>query len=252
MGFFVTKIVQTLLLPPANLLLMTVFGAVLIRRNRTAGRALIALALVLLYLLSLPLTADMLMRPLESHAPSPGGEAISADAVVVLGCGVMDLSWVPAPPAPSETSTARLIAGIEIAQRLNLPLVLSGGSGAIADVPVREADAMADQAVRLGFPRERIRTDSSSRNTLENAAAVRSIVPGDDIVLVTSAFHLRRASAFFREQGFTVIPAATAYRAQSRPSSLANLLPRAEHLATSSLALSEHLSTAWYRLQHKI
>jgi uncharacterized SAM-binding protein YcdF (DUF218 family) len=149
-------------------------------------------------------------------------------------------------------TTSRLIAAVEIAKRLQAPLVVSGGSGEIAEMKVREADAMADLAVQLGVPQELIRINNISRNTHEDAAAVRILVRGDDVILVTSAFHMKRSVAFFRKQGFTVIPAPVAYRAQSRPSSLSYLLPRASHLETSSLAISEYVSTVWYRLRGMI
>lgn len=249
MAFVVAKTVQILLLPPASLLILMLGGALVYHRRRAAAKTLIALGAVLLYLLSLPLTADLLIRPLERFAPPLQQKDIGANAVVVLGSGVRDLSWIPATAAPSETALCRLVTGIETASFLNIPLVLSGGSGEIASGTVREADALAELAVRLGVPRERIRIDPLSRNTRENASLVRAIVGGDDIVLVTSAFHMRRAEALFAREGFRVIPAPTCYRAETRPASLGNLLPRAGNLETSSLALSEYLSTAWYRFR---
>ena len=249
MVFILSRTIQALVLPPASLLLLMLGGMVLLRRHRAAGRALIALGVVLLYLLSLPLTADLLIRPLEAFAPPLDTRELRADAVVVLGSGVLDLSWVPAPAQPSETAVSRAITGISLAKQQGLPLVLSGGSGEIAPGSAREADTLAELATRFGIPREQIKTEGLSRNTQENASMVRALLPGDRIVLVTSAFHMRRAAACFKKQGFTVLPAPTAYRAETRPSSLSNLLPRAGHLETSSLALSEYLSTTWYRVR---
>jgi uncharacterized SAM-binding protein YcdF (DUF218 family) len=252
MGFIATKTIQAFLLPPANILILMVSGMILLRWHRSLGRTLIALGTLLLYLFSLPLAADLLIRPLESFAPPLAARSVKADAVVVLGSGVRDLTWIPAPAEPSETAVARLLAGYELAQRHGLPLVISGGSGEIAPTLVREADALADLAARLGFPRDRLRIDDRSRNTRENASAVRTLVPGNDIILVTSAYHMRRAAAFFAKQGFVVTPAPVAFRAVSRRSSRSNLLPRAAHLETSSLALSEYLSTVWYRMRNAI
>ena len=248
MLFTLTKVIQALILPPGGLLLLLLAGAALGRLHRNAGRAVTAFAATLLYLLSLPLTADLLIRPLESFAKPLQERSVAADAVVVLGSGVRDLSWVPAQPAPSETALARLTAGVVLARRHRLPLVVSGGSGEIADVKVREADAMARVATELGMDRAKLLLDSRSRNTLENAAEVQKLVAGRRIILVTSAFHMKRSTAMFTKQGFTVIPAPTAFRTESRPSSPANLLPRMAFLDTSSLALSEYLSLSWYRL----
>ena len=111
---------------------------------------------------------------------------------------------------------------------------------------------MANAAVRLEFPRSSIIADNSSRNTLENARAVSRLLSGRTIVLATSAYHMRRASALFRTQGFTVIPAPAGYRARTRPLSWTNLIPRASDLAVSSLAVAERLSLGWYTLQGAI
>jgi uncharacterized SAM-binding protein YcdF (DUF218 family) len=248
MGFILGKIVQSLLLPPASILLLMLAGLFVIRRRRTAGQVLVGIGMVLLYLLSLPAVADMLLRPLESAYPPFAGKGVKADAVVVLTGGVRDLSWIPAPPAPAEESLDRLVVGIQIAASHRLPLVISGGTGAIAPTSVREADVMADTAVRLGFPSRDIVIENSSRNTLESAEAVAAMMPEKTIILVTSAYHLRRSVAMFRKQGFSVIAAPAGYNLRSRAASLSDLIPRAGNLDASSTALSEYTSLAWYTL----
>ncbi len=252
MGFVVAKIALALILPPSGMLLLLAAGLLLLRRRPYTGRALVVLGSVLLYAASLPDLADLLIRPLESYAPPYSGTAERVDAVVVLGSGVCDLSWVPAPAAPTGTALERLVEGVSIARSLKVPLVISGGTGEIAGCDVREADAMADRAVKLGFPRRSMVIDDRSRNTLENAEAVSRLLSGRTVVLVTSAFHMRRAAAMFRKQGFTVVPAPTAYLARTRPRSWTNLIPRADDLATTARALSERLSLVWYAAQGKL
>lgn len=249
MKFLLVQIIQALILPPASLLLLMLAGLLLLRKRPVVGRWLLTLGVVLLYLLSLPITADMLVKPLESFAPPLNEMPTKADAVIVLGSGIVDLSWVPAPAAPSEITTSRLITGVEIAKRLRVPLVISGGSDKIDGMVVGEGISMAYMAQRLGMPREQIKISNISRKTYEEAASVRLIVQGNDIILVTSAFHMKRSTAFFLKRGFTVIPAPVAYRGQSRSISLNTLLPRASHLETSSFALSEYISTMWYRMR---
>jgi uncharacterized SAM-binding protein YcdF (DUF218 family) len=158
---------------------------------------------------------------------------------------------VPAAPAPAEHSLGRLIAGIEIARTLRLPLVISGGSGEITAHGPAEAGALADTATRLGFPRQDLVIESRSRNTRENAEAVKKLIPGKIIVLVTSAYHLKRAAGMFRKNGFVVLPAPADYRSSARPWSPARLIPRADSLALSSTALAERLSLAWYEMTEK-
>jgi uncharacterized SAM-binding protein YcdF (DUF218 family) len=246
MGFVAQKVLLNLILPPASLLLLILSGLILLRWRRTAGRALMAIGIILLYALSLDPVADKLIRPLEeAYRPYAGIDA-RPEAVVVLGGGVHDLRWVPAPPAPSGQSLERLVQGIYRARALHRPLFIAGGSGSLAPDDVPEADAMADMAVKLGFPRGDIIIDNRSRNTWENAEAVKQALQGKTIILVTSAYHMIRSSGVFKKQGFTVVPDPTGYLSQTQHRSPAFLLPQARALSLSSTAIAEYLSLAWY------
>jgi len=252
MGFIIAKCLLYLILPPASLILLMLGGLLLTRWHRNAGRALAAAGICLLYLLSIEPVADWLIRPLEAVYPPFRSVGTKADAVVLLGGGVKDLSWVPAAPEPAEHSISRLVTGIEIARTLHLPLIVSGGNSEITRGGPAEADALADNAVRLGFAQQELVIESGSRNTWENAAAVKALIPGKTIILVTSAFHLKRAAGMFRKNGFTVLPAPADYRSSARPWSPEKLIPRAESLAISSTALAERLSLAWYGMTGKL
>lgn len=248
MGFIVSKVLLYLLLPPAGLLLLMLTGFILLRWHRSAGRALVAAGMLLLYGLSLNPVADRLIRPLEAHyRPLPDGP-VKADAIVVLSGGSRDLSWVPAGPEPSESSLERLVGAVQLARKHHLPIVITGGSGEPVPGAVREADAMADMAIRLGFPAKDIVIENRSRNTWENAEAVQKLLPGKTIILVTSAFHMRRSVAMFNKQGFSVLPAPAGYHSQTRRGSFTDYIPQADALATSSTAIAEYLSLSWYRM----
>lgn len=251
MGFIIAKVVLHLLLPPASLLLLIAGGLLLVRWHRTAGRALVAAGLCLLYAVSIDPVADRLIRPLEAAYPPLQISGARADAVVVLGGGVKDLTWVPLAPEPGERSLTRLVAGIELARTLQIPLVLSGGSGSTVSGGPLEADALAAAAVRLDFPRQGLRIERGSRNTWENAVSVKALIPGKTVILVTSAYHMKRAAAMFRKNGFTVLPAPVDHQSTSRPWSPAELIPGAGALALSSTALAERLSLAWYGMTGK-
>ena len=78
------------------------------------------------------------------------------------------------------------------------------------------------------------------------------------MLLVTSAFHLPRSLATFdKRSGLTVIPIACDFLLPERErfgrptpgSFVQDLLPSAEALYLSSLALKEHLGLALYRLK---
>jgi len=252
MGFSVSKVMLYFLLPPASLLILLLSGVILLRWHRSTGRMLVAAGLVLLCALSLNPVADRLIRPLEAYArPLPDGP-VKADAVVVLSGGARDLSWVPADAEPSASSLERLVGGVRLARKHHLPLVVTGGSGEPKPGAVREADTMAATAIGLGFPAQDIVIENRSRNTWENAEAVQKLLPGKTIVLVTSAFHMRRSIGMFKKQGLSVFPAPAGYYTQTRHGQYTDYLPQAAALATSSTAISEYISLAWYWMTGKI
>src|SRR5215472_2130589 len=130
------------------------------------------------------------------------------DAVVVLGCR---LRW-------SQESGLRQLLGaggrrVESAVRLvreleedgSRPRVLASGGRSWAGVI--EADALAEELARLAVPLHRIERERRSRSTKENARLVATCVPsGARIAVVTCDWHLSRAVALFRAQGFEVQP----------------------------------------------
>jgi uncharacterized SAM-binding protein YcdF (DUF218 family) len=247
MGFVISKILLLLILPPAGPLILAAVGFLIIRKYHRLGRAFLVSGFVLLYLLSIQSVGDLLMRPLERPFPPLKGTAGKANAIVVLSGGVRDLSWAGLRSEPSGVSLERLLVGVKLQKAFHLPLVLSGGSGDPTNLEVSEADAMARISAGLGIPRKDIVVERKSRNTLESAKALKNILRGKRIILVTSAFHMKRALAMFKAQGFDVVPAPAGYTSEQKGFSLFSLIPAADHMSTTATALHEYLSFLWYK-----
>ncbi|MEK6699553.1 MAG: YdcF family protein [Nitrospirota bacterium] len=243
------KVLWFLVLPPSSLVVLILAGLLLVDKRRRLGKGLIISGLALLYLLSLGHVADLLVKPLERSSPPLTEKRIAADAVVVLGGGSVDLAWLGAAPEPNGETTSRLVKGIELARRLRAPLVLSGGNGEPFATKVGDADVMAGRTRALGVSQEQMIVENLSRNTLENSHAVRKLLKGDRVILVTSAYHMKRAKAMFVRRGFTVIPAPTYFLGQTRSWSLAALIPRAGSLMHSTTAIAEWINLAWWGLR---
>ncbi len=209
MFFVLTKVFQALVLPPSGLLLLMLAGFLIVKKNRRAGGVLIASGAVLLYMMSIHLVSDALVRPLEKSHPPLMQAPVDARAIVVLSGGVKDLSWIGLEPEPSETSLVRTVTGVLFYRARRIPFIVVGGSGDPSKPDIREADAMARVASGLGVPRKDIIIENKAKNTLESAVAVKTMFTGKRIILVTSAQHMKRAAGMFVKQGFDVIPAPT-------------------------------------------
>lgn len=253
MKFIFLKTALSLILPPASLVIIMAAGFLVVGSRRVLGRLLIAVGFFLLYLLSISPVSDALLKPIETISPPWKDEPVKAGAIVVLGGGVKDLTWPKLPCEPSSTSKERVVRGVMIYRKHPLPLVFMGGNGDPSGTTVcTDADAMERTALELGVPARDVKVENKSRNTLESALALKNVIKGNSIILVTAAFHLRRASAMFTKQGFRVMPAPAGYGSEQRKLTFFSFIPRAEDLANSSTSISEYASFLWYSLNGAI
>lgn len=122
-----------------------------------------------------------------SDAPQIGSTCDKADAIVVVSGG---------------DTNARTQAGIDLYNNGWADyLVLSGA--ALDKSGPSNAAAMKLQAQNAGVPAEAILIDENSANTKQNAENTQSIIKErafQDIILVTSGYHQRRASLEFHKQ----------------------------------------------------
>lgn len=113
----------------------------------------------------------------------------------VTGCHVAD-----AIVAVSGGDTqARTNEAIKLYQNGWAPLMIFSGAALDTQGPSNAA-AMKKQAIAAGVPTESIQVEEFSQNTEENALNTSNIVKKDSlsrIILVTSAYHQRRASIEF-------------------------------------------------------
>lgn len=247
--FTLQKIIWFLTLPPASLIGMVLAGLLLLEKRRALGRGLILAGLALWYFLSLSPVADLILGPLERPFRPDIDLPAVVDAVVVPGGGSVDRAWLDAAAVPNAETFTRLIKGIEVSRKVRAPLVLTGGNGEPFSTRLNDADVMAETAVAMGVPRNRLVVENRSRNTLENSHAVRELINGDRIVLVTSAYYMRRAVGMFEKRGFQVTPVPVYPLVQSRKAGLAFLIPGAGSFHRSTVGIAEWYSMIWWEMR---
>ena len=175
-----------------------------------------------------------------------------AEAIVVLS-GMIDLQRSSTERIELSSASDRLIEGILLAK--NYPdaiLVLSGGSGSLFDQSKSEAEFMKILATRFGISEERIRVDTRSRNTYENAVESKKILDEEGVscfVLVTSASHMRRALGCFRKLGLNPIPYAVDFGNHLGKYGLFSFIPSAGNLEKSTAAIHEYVGIITYKLR---
>lgn len=264
MGFLLSKLLPLLLYPLGLGLSLGVAGW--LGRRRRWGPWLGAGGLGVIWLFAMPLTSRQLIWGLEEQAVALVPEPIpQADAVVVLGGGLRP----PLPPrAGVEVAEGgdRLLTGVRLLNQQRAPLlVTSGGSVSFTSGDPAEPEAIwaRDLAEELGVPPERIVLNPHSRTTAEEARDIGELGRQRGwrrILLVTSAYHLPRSlESFERRSGLEVIPVACDFQLPERAqfgaptaaSLVMDLLPSADALELSTVAVKEHLGSLAYRLRDR-
>lgn len=124
------------------------------------------------------------------------------DYVVILGCGLKE-------DKPDKILKTRLDTAVEFLEKYpDSVAICTGGQG--ADEPIPESTAMEKALVKAGIKQDRIKKETTSKNTYENFQNAKKIITEaeDDptqvkIAVVTSEFHLYRSMKFAELHGFT-------------------------------------------------
>jgi uncharacterized SAM-binding protein YcdF (DUF218 family) len=241
--FSLKALARAFILPPGCSLVLVLIGALLIRRQRRFGWPVFVLGLGSLWLLCTPIVADHLSRLAERYPAFDPSKPTGAQAVVILGGGGERLK---APeyhgPVAEPVLLERLALGAYLAQRLSLPVLVSGAPP--------EAVAMPATLSRLFGITPRW-VEGNSRDTYENARlSARILLPEGvkRIILVTTSTHEWRAAHEFMDAGFDVIPAPAGVLAP-REENVFRYVPGASALLRSNAAIYELVGEPMRRLQ---
>jgi uncharacterized SAM-binding protein YcdF (DUF218 family) len=240
--------VKYLVLPPFSLFLLFVVGWLVARRWRRAGRTLMTLSFMALVLLCLPIVSGWLMYPLQSHAPlDPERIPPGVGAIVVLSADMQIVAPEYGVDIPGPLGLERIRYGAWLHRRTQLPILVSGGRVKPWTTPL--ARQMQDiLMIEFGVPVRWV--EDRSADTHENAVNSAEVLKGSGVksaLLVTHAWHMRRAMAAFEAAGLEPVAAPT--RFIRPPTGIAlDFVPDASALRASTYALHEWVGLLWYYL----
>lgn len=240
---YVTRFFYAWLLPPGLFLLTFLFSYYLF--CKTKKKYWLLITFVLIYLLSIRVVKDALVKPLEDYYKQPSiSELQDAQAIVVLGGGIADdVPDFDGEGQISESAANRFIMGLRLHKALHIPIILSGGQG--FSYSSSEAEIAYRTLKACGVEEEYLLKEDKSRNTLENAKFTKQLCRQKGfhkVILVTTACHLPRATFLFQRQNMDVIPYPSNYRSNKVTKTGAFVLtPSFTYLFISSAAIKEYL-----------
>jgi uncharacterized SAM-binding protein YcdF (DUF218 family) len=160
------------------------------RAWRLTVRGLAAIGLLFVVVTVTPLTGWWARR-LSGDWPKPKG-----DTLIVLGASMLDTGMI------GRTSYWRAVYAAKVYRDAGFRrVVVAGGNGVSA--------AIKEFLVCQGVPAEAVLTETGSQSTRENALFVARMLAGDgsEKALLTSDFHMYRASRAFTKVGVKTTPA---------------------------------------------
>ena len=247
MAYILSKLLPLALLPLGFSLILLVVGLVSRRCWPVVTAAL------LLWVFSLGMVSQGLWRWLEAPWERRSAlEAPQADAIVVLSGGRH-----PAPGAARLSEwhdPDRFLAGLDLFRAGKAPrLLFTGGASPFRPGQPPEGQRYLQEARQLGIPAAAMASTPPVLNTADEAVAIPRLLPARQsrVLLVTSAFHMRRAQRLFERQGMQVLPFPVDFQARGRWAGPlwrdpTQWLPSARALDDSSRALRELLGRLVY------
>lgn len=179
---------------------------------------------------------------------------MGVDVIILLGGGIVEgVRDLSGSHVPSPDMMARILDTVRIYRLRKMPVIVSGG--VVGSGPC-EALIVKRFLIDLGIHEEMILTEVRSRDTVENARFVREIISERGYrrgLLITSAYHMRRALFLFRSEGVAVIPHSSGFLCEKKKYlDTLDFLPNIHDLRKSAIALKEIIGFAFYRIKYGI
>ncbi|MGB7404873.1 MAG: YdcF family protein [Pacificimonas sp.] len=188
-------------------------------------------------------TGQWLMLDLEADYPVPTEIPMAVGNILVLAGGEDIHAALRTGRIEFGTAGDRVAQAVPLARALPDARLWIAGYGDLAGMPTSDVTLTADYWRASGIAPTRIGEIGLTRDTCENLFAFAEEDRDGRVLLMTSAFHMRRAMACAEAAGLQPLP----YPVDYRTSGKLNWLPRPlGNLAMADLALHEIIGLAYY------
>lgn len=209
MFFILSKILAFIITPLIWIIVLSIWS--FYTKNEKRKRRLIGIALFLGLFFSNSFIFDESARAWELPATPYKNIKHYEYGIVLGGMSVYDPTLQR---AQFYRGVDRLIQTVEL-YRMGFirKIIFTGGSGRILHPEMKEGNYINRYLIYMGIPKEDFLIESESQNTRENATLTKVLLDKNgikgDMLLITSAFHMRRSLGCFRKVGLTVDPYCT-------------------------------------------
>jgi len=235
--FFIFSKLLVFIITPLVWIITLLFFSLFSKKEKSKTRC-VRWALILSIFFSNAFIFDECMRLWEIPA-TPYKDLKTYDAGIVLGGFITYDQKIDR--LQFNRSTDRLLQAIELYKRgIIKKIIFTGGSGSINHPDEKEGIYVKRYLLTIGIPEQDFFIENESRNTHENATLTKNLIKTKhitgDLLLITSASHMRRSLACFNKAGITTTHYSTDRYAGPRKFEL-------DHLLIPTISAMEHWST---------
>ncbi|MBP9753080.1 MAG: YdcF family protein [Proteobacteria bacterium] len=193
-GWFIVNIDITLAI-------LISLGMVLLFKQKAMGKWIVAICFALYFLIGQTTILNYPTLYLENTYQKPNLEETEFEGIILLGGNYSIQLTTPEKPV-FNLAASRLFEGILLAKQYPDKKIIFTGTA-------MEAAITKDYFLKAGIKEEQFIIDSMAKNTKNNASGVKDLLKEDaqkPMLLVTSAFHMKRSVLLFQKEGINVIP----------------------------------------------
>lgn len=237
--FFILSKVLIYFLYPLSWIIVLIVTAYFIKNKKHQQRLIIA-TIVLLLVFSNTFLLNQFAR-LWDVAPDRSKTNLKYNCAIILGGFV---SEDQNKNGYLNLAADRFIQGIKLKETEKVThLLFTGGSASLKPDGFTEGNWISSELKAFHIPDSTLLFEKQSRNTIENIQFSRIILQAKHLqppyLLVTSAFHMRRALLICRKAGVQVVPYPCNFFAGKGSISFDHFIPSAETLSNWNIYLKE-------------
>ena len=242
---FLHKILPLFVMPLMIYLIIIILG------TKKENKNIIYISSFIFYIVSTPIFSNLIMKKVEGEYYYRSiNEIEQADAIVILS-GMMRINEFEDDYIVEWGDIDRFFKGIRLydLNKSNL-IIFTGGNNPYNKTKISEGKVLENFAIKYGVKKEDIVITKDVLNTSDEARAVHDLIGNKKtIILVTSAFHMKRAKSLFERQKINVIPYKVDYKTPpSLEFNFIDFLPSSQGLKKTEIAFREIIGRLYYSI----
>ena len=218
------------------------------------SKKIIFSALTVLILSSTPILSDKLVNYLEiDYEPINIEDVEKADAIIVLSGMINTLQTKNIYNYEFNGAVDRFIKGIDLFKNGKANYLVFTRGKIPWSVGISEGEYLKKLAINFGVPEKKIILTESVENTEQEANSIKNIFPNKNskLILVTSAYHMKRALKIFNSAELKVLAYPVDFRKKTKKFTIMDIIPSANAFSKTSYSIREIIGRIYYNFKLK-